>query len=134
MPSAHPIPSPMAAYAAPPGEAGLFYDPVLRLGISWLDAPGRSDLSGDVGSTASLAEAVAGIVAIAAARARTPAERLALRLAVDRALAPVEQATADQQAPDPREAGLSEPPSISDAQTGQEADRLGALMRRQTSS
>lgn len=133
MSSAHTVPSPMASYVALPEEAGLFYDPVLRLGISWLDAPGRSDRSGDARSTTSLAEAVAGIVAIAVARARTPADRLALRRAVDRALAPLDRDTGGQQAPDPREAGLTEPPSIRDAQGEREADRLGALMRRQAS-
>ncbi|MGK7861798.1 hypothetical protein [Falsiroseomonas sp. E2-1-a4] len=123
--------SPMAAYAAPPGEAGLFYDPVLRLGISWLDAPARGDPPSDAARAASLAEAVAGIVAIAAARARTPAEHLALRRAVDRALGLPDRISGDLQAPDPREGGLDDPPSICDAQTGREADRLGALMRRQ---
>ncbi|NKE47869.1 hypothetical protein HB662_24040 [Roseomonas frigidaquae] len=131
MSSAQIMPSPMASYAAPLGEAGLFYDPVLRMGISWLDKPARPEPVVDAGSPVSLAEAVAGIVAIAAARARNAGELLALRRAVEHALdAPIQ--AIPRPAPDPRESGLSDLPEICDARAENEADRLGALLRRQS--
>lgn len=132
MSSAEIMPSPMSAFAAPSGESGLYYDPVLRLGMSWLDTPACTALPCDADRAATLAEAVAGIVAIAAAHARNSAELLALRQAVDRALGPPERPRGDA-VPDPREAGLAEPPALCDAQKDREAGRLGALKRRQAS-
>jgi hypothetical protein len=84
----HLTPSPTASNMNPPGESGLFYDPVLRMGISWPDRPARPERASDAERTISLVEAVAGIVAIAAARAHDSGERLALRQAVERALGP----------------------------------------------
>ncbi len=131
MSSAQMMPLPMAPYAAPPGEAGLFYDPILRMGISWLDQPALPDLVSATESPPSLVDAVAGIVAIAAARARNSGELLALRHAVERALnAPGTPPSAP--APDPRETGMGELPPICDSRPDREADRLAALMRRQS--
>ncbi|NKC33313.1 hypothetical protein [Falsiroseomonas selenitidurans] len=115
---------PLASFRPPGGEGRLFYDPVLRLGISWLDTPPRSQPEG----TAELAQAVAGIVQLAASRARAAGDFAALRDAVERALL-----GAEDSGQDPRESGLPEPPAIEDVDLG-EAERLTALMRRQSGS
>lgn len=84
----HLTPLPTAFYKIPPGESGLFYDPLRRVGISWPEKPAGPEQASGAGGAISLAEAVAGIVAIAAARARDASERLDLREAVERALGP----------------------------------------------
>lgn len=107
-------------------------DPLVDLGITWLEPlppdPPRSGTDEEAPSvTLMLARAVANIVAIAAERARQTGELAALREEVQRALDQPEPETNT----DPREAGMDEPPPISDAETQSEGERLAALMRRQ---
>jgi hypothetical protein len=123
----HFTPTTLAAFGPPPGQSGVFYDPVLKLGLSWLEPQrpaGRAPAS-----TVELAEAVAGIVGIAAARARAAGDFVALRNAVERALM-AGPAQCDEYM-DPREAQASAAPAISDMEPGREAEGLRALMRRQ---
>ena len=107
-------------------------DPLLDLGITWLepvppDQPQTEAQEEAPSVSLMLARAVAGIVAIAAQRARQTGELAALREEVQRALdQPEPEANAD-----PREAGMDEPPPIIDAETQSEGERLAALMRRQ---
>jgi hypothetical protein len=120
-------PSSFAACGPPPGESGVFYDPVLKLGLSWLEPP----LDRAPASTVALAEAVAGIVGIAAARARDAGDFAALRNAVERAL--LGGAAVAEAGHDPREVWVPEPPMILDMDPAREAEGLRVLMRRQTS-
>lgn len=121
-------PAALANCGPPPGQSRRFYDPVPRLGISWLEPALEADRTPL--NTMALTEAVAAIVAIAAARARDAGDFAALRNAVDRALA---SAPAHAEAcQDPREARAPDPPMIQDMAPG-EADGLRALMRRQAS-
>ncbi|MGG5889275.1 hypothetical protein ACLF3G_19245 [Falsiroseomonas sp. HC035] len=123
----HFSPSSFGTYGPPPDESGVFYDPVLKLGLSWLEPPRRADRRPT--STVALAEAVAGIVGIAAARARDAGDFAALRNAVERAL--MGGAAVAEAGIDPREARSQEPPAILDMELGREAEGLRALMGRQ---
>ena len=107
-------------------------DPLVDFGITWLEPlkEARPATGQDPqGATLMLARAVAGIVAIAAQRAREAGELAALRDEVQRALDQPEPETNA----DPREAGMEDPPAIVDAETQSEGERLAALMRRQKS-
>lgn len=126
MPSSHIRPSPLASYILTPLEPGLLYDPVLRMGIPWTDV---QSVRAEPVVHSKLVEAVAAIVAIAAVRAQQSGDLALLREAVICALGSAEPER--PQSPDPREAGLPEPPPIRDTQPGHEVERLGALMRRQ---
>jgi hypothetical protein len=75
-----------------------------------------------------LARAVAGIVAIAAERAREAGELAVLR---DQVLRVLDQ-PGEPSSPDPREAEGTEPPPITDADPQTEVERLASLMQRQT--
>jgi hypothetical protein len=121
-------PSSPGAFGSPPSDSGVFYDPVLKLGLSWLEPPRLVDQAAT--STVALAEAVAGIVGIAAARARDAGDFAALRNAVERAL--TGGAAMAEAGIDPREARTADLPAILDMEPGREAERLRALMRRQT--
>ncbi|MBU8537976.1 hypothetical protein [Falsiroseomonas tokyonensis] len=118
----------MASYYPIPDEGGLFYDPVLRMGISWLDTQPSRPEPGPQGTEA-LIHAVAAVLAIAAARTRQAGNFMALRDAVDRAMGPMPSDA--EGTPDPREEGLEELPAILDARPAHEAKRLTALRRRQ---
>lgn len=107
----------------------MSYDDGLRLGISWMDDP-LPDAPASIAETAALNRAVAGIVSIAAERARLAGDLNALREAVERALAPPLAQPTDE-TEDPREAALPQPPAIRDADLRTEAERLNALRRRQ---
>ncbi|WP_439595013.1 hypothetical protein [Falsiroseomonas sp.] len=131
MSTTHVMPSPMASYRPIPEEGGLFYDPVLRMGISWLDTPaGRPEPPPQ--GTEALIHAVAAVLAIAAARTRHAGNFLALREAVDRAMGPM--SAEGEGAPDPREAGLEALPAIRDVRPVQEVRRLAALRQRQSAA
>ncbi|MGX9965131.1 hypothetical protein ACVFYP_17505 [Roseomonas sp. F4] len=108
-------------------DAALFCDPAPRLGISWLDDPAPR-VTARHQSTDGLIQAVVGIVAIAAERARLVGDLPALRDALERALG---QTLVETEAADPREQGLPLPMPIRDADRGNEVERLGTLMRRQ---
>jgi hypothetical protein len=120
-------PSAFGGQGAPQARSGVFYDPALKLGLSWLE-PARQTGRASRGTSA-LAEAVAGIVAIAAARARDAGDFAALRDAVEQALGG--GAAVGEPGIDPREAEVPEPPSIRDQDPG-EAVALRALMDRQS--
>jgi hypothetical protein len=74
-----------------------------------------------------LVDAVAGIVAIAAQRARQAGSLDALRQELSRIL----EESGSEDLLDPREAGVPDLPSIDDAVTPLEVERLGILQRRQ---
>lgn len=128
MPSTRLEQLPLAAPSLPHREAGLFYDPVLRMGVSWLDGAAPRPLARP-GQHARMVQAVAGIVAIAAERARQNGDLPALRDALERVLS---QSPAEGEPSDPREQGLPEPAPIHDADRGNEGERLGTLLRRQS--
>jgi hypothetical protein len=121
-------PSSFRDHGAPSARSGVFYDPVLKLGLSWLEPARETDRNPP--GTVALAEAVAGIVAIAAARARDAGDFPALRHAVERAL--TGGAAVAEAGIDPREAPVPEPPSIHDMDPRREAAALRALMGRQS--
>jgi hypothetical protein len=127
-----PLTGSLAGPSLPPRQAGLFYDPVLRMGISWLDGAAPRPVPRSMpasGQHARMVQAVAGIVAIAAERARQNGELPALRDALERALG---QNQGESEPTDPREQGLPEPAPIHDADRGNEGERLGTLLRRQS--
>lgn len=138
----HPgMPPELASYGPVSGDPAVYHDPVLRMGVAWLDLDNEADAVAEAETSqpfgaglneigmAALVDSVAGIVAIAASRARQGGDLLALREAVDRALGPMPFMGRGPN--DPREALMAPPPAIHDADHRAEVDRLRALMRRQ---
>jgi hypothetical protein len=126
-----------------PGSEGSGIGPALRAAkrrktygtALWRDLatpqgwkPASAGTGGSVKSpTLALARAVAGIVAVAAERARAAGEFGLLR---DEVLKVLDQHT-DGSSPDPRDTEAPEQPPITDADPQTEVERLASLLQRQ---